>query len=50
MNNTSPEIAAMAHAKLMAHFGAERFRLGMEMFEAAPDLRSRNGSVSSSPE
>ncbi|MDB6025539.1 MAG: hypothetical protein JWM68_1762 [Verrucomicrobiales bacterium] len=35
MNDTSPEIAAMVHAKLMARSGAERFRMGVEMFEAA---------------
>lgn len=35
MTDTSPEIAAMVHARLMARSGAERFRMGVEMFEAA---------------
>ena len=35
MNDTSPEIAEMVRARLMARPGAERFRMGVEMFEAA---------------
>lgn len=35
MIDTSPEIAEMVRARLMALSGAERFRMGVEMFEAA---------------
>lgn len=35
MNDTSPEIAEMVRARLMAFSGAERFRMGAEMFDAA---------------
>jgi len=35
MTDTSPEIAEMVRARLMALSGAERFRMGAEMFEAA---------------
>ena len=35
MNDTPPEIAEMVRARLMARSGAERFRMGVEMFEAA---------------
>ena len=35
MTDTPPEIAAMVRARLMARSGAERFRMGAEMFEAA---------------
>ena len=35
MTDTPPEIAEMVRARLMAHSGAERFRMGVEMFEAA---------------
>lgn len=35
VTDTSPEIAAMVHARLMALSGAQRFRMGAEMFEAA---------------
>ena len=35
MTDTPPEIAAMVRARLMAQSGAERFRMGAEMFEAA---------------
>jgi hypothetical protein len=35
MNDTSPEIAAMVQERLMQKSGAERFRMGVEMFEAA---------------
>ena len=35
MTDTSPEIAEMVRARLMALTGAERFRMGVEMFEAA---------------
>jgi hypothetical protein len=35
MNDTSPEIAAMVHARLMAKTGAERFLMGVRMHEAA---------------
>jgi hypothetical protein len=35
MNDTSPEIAAMVQERLMQKSGAERFRMGVDMFEAA---------------
>jgi len=35
MTDTPPEIAAMVRARLMARSGSERFRMGVEMFEAA---------------
>ena len=35
MTDTSPEIAEMVRARLMAKSGAERFRMGVHMFEAA---------------
>lgn len=35
MNDTPPEIAEMVRARLMARSGAERFRMGVEIFEAA---------------
>jgi hypothetical protein len=35
MTDTPPEIAEKVRARLMAHSGAERFRMGVEMFEAA---------------
>jgi hypothetical protein len=35
MSDTPPEIAEMVRARLMARSGAERFRMGVEMFEAA---------------
>ena len=35
MTDTPPEIAEMVRARLMARSGAERFRMGAEMFEAA---------------
>ena len=35
MNDTSPEIAAMVHARLMAKTGEERFLMGVRMHEAA---------------
>jgi hypothetical protein len=35
MTDTSPEIAEMVRARLMAMSGAERFRMGVQMFEAA---------------
>ena len=35
MTDTSPEIAEMVRARLMARSGAERFRMGVDMFEAA---------------
>jgi hypothetical protein len=35
MSDTSPEIAEMIRVRLMAKSGAERFRIGVEMFEAA---------------
>ena len=33
--DTSPEIAEMVRTRLMALSGAERFRMGAEMFDAA---------------
>jgi hypothetical protein len=35
MTDTPPEIAEMVRERLMARSGAERFRMGVEMFEAA---------------
>jgi len=35
MNDTSPEIAAMVHARMMAKTGEERFLMGIRMHEAA---------------
>jgi hypothetical protein len=35
MTDTPPEMAALVRARLMARPGAERFRMGVEMFEAA---------------
>jgi len=35
MNDTSPEIAAMVHARMMALTGEERFLMGVRMHEAA---------------
>ena len=35
MTDTPPEIAEMVRARLMAFSGAERFRMGAEMFDAA---------------
>jgi hypothetical protein len=35
MTDTSPEIAEVVRARLMAMSGAERFRMGAQMFDAA---------------
>jgi hypothetical protein len=35
MNDTSPEIAALVRARLLARSGAERVLMGSRMFEAA---------------
>jgi hypothetical protein len=35
VNDTSPEVERMVREQLMARSGAERFRMGVEMFEAA---------------
>ena len=35
MIDNSPEIAEMVRARMMALSGAERFRMGAEMFDAA---------------
>ena len=35
MTDTPPEIAEMLRVRLMALSGAERFRMGVEMFDAA---------------
>jgi hypothetical protein len=35
MNDTPPEIAEMVRARLMGLTGAERFRMGVQMFDAA---------------
>jgi hypothetical protein len=35
MTDTPSEIAEMVRARLMARSGSERFRMGVEMFEAA---------------
>lgn len=35
VTDTPPEIAEMVRARLMARSGAERFRMGVESFEAA---------------
>jgi hypothetical protein len=38
MTDTSPEIAEMVRAKLMARSGEERFCMGVAMFEAAREM------------
>ena len=35
MTDTPPEIAELVRARLMALSGAERFRMGVQMFDAA---------------
>jgi hypothetical protein len=35
VNDTSPEIARMVRDRLMTMTGAQRFRIGAEMFDAA---------------
>ncbi len=35
MTDTPPEIAELVRTRLMARTGAERFRMGVEMFDAA---------------
>jgi hypothetical protein len=35
MTDTPPEIAELVRTRLMARSGAERFRMGVESFEAA---------------
>jgi hypothetical protein len=35
VTDTSPEIAEMVRARLMALSGAERFRIGAQMFDSA---------------
>ena len=35
MTDTTPEITALVHARLMAGTGAERFLMGVRMHEAA---------------
>jgi hypothetical protein len=35
MTDTSPEIAEMVRTRMMALSGAERFRMGVDMFDAA---------------
>lgn len=35
MTDTPPEIAEMVRVRMMAKSGSERFRMGIEMFEAA---------------
>lgn len=35
MNDTPPEIREMVRSRLMAFSGAERFRIGSRMFDAA---------------
>jgi len=35
VTDTSSEVAELVRARLMAKSGAERFRMGVEMFEAA---------------
>ena len=35
MTDTSPEVAELVRSRLMALSGAERFRMGVEMFDAA---------------
>lgn len=35
MTDTPPEIAELVRARLMAKSGAERFRMGADMFDAA---------------
>lgn len=38
MNDTSPEIAELVRQKLMARSGAERFLMGVRMFDAARSM------------
>ena len=35
VNDTPPEVAELVRARLMALSGAERFRMGVQMFDAA---------------
>jgi len=35
MTDTSPEVAQLVHDRLMALSGAARFRMGVDMFDAA---------------
>ena len=35
MTDTPPDVAEMVRLRMMAMSGAERFRMGVEMFEAA---------------
>lgn len=35
MTDTAPEIAAIIHTRMMALTGAQRMRMGSEMFDAA---------------
>ena len=35
MTDTSPEVAELVRSRLMALSGAERFRMGSQMFDAA---------------
>lgn len=38
MTDTSPEIAEMVRARLMARSGSERFLMGVRMFDAAREM------------
>lgn len=38
MNDTPPEITEMVRKRLMAMSGAERFLIGVSMFDAARDM------------
>lgn len=38
MSDTSPEIARMMRAKLMARSGEERFVMGAQMFDSAREI------------
>lgn len=38
LTDTSPEVAAMVHGRLMARSGEERFEMGCRMFVAAREM------------
>lgn len=38
MTDTSPEVAEMVRARMMARTGPERFLMGVQMFEAAREM------------
>ncbi|RFC52591.1 MAG: hypothetical protein DVB22_000515 [Verrucomicrobia bacterium] len=50
MTDTSPEITALVHARIMAKSGAERFLMGVRMHEAARRMVISSLPASASPE